>query len=45
MLFAATSSKEVNTQMLKWQIRYLKAALGVGALVALLVGSGAGMRW
>jgi hypothetical protein len=31
--------------MIRWRIAYIKAAIALGALSALFVGSGAGMRW
>ncbi len=31
--------------MVRWNLSVLKIALAVGAFSALLIGSGAGMRW
>jgi hypothetical protein len=31
--------------MVRWNVSILKIALAVGAFSALLIGSGAGMRW
>jgi len=37
-------SKEV-THMVRWRIRYIKAAIALGGFAALLVDAGAGLRW
>ena len=37
-------SKEV-THMVRWQIRYIRAAIALGGFAALLVDAGAGLRW
>ena len=31
--------------VIRWQTAYVKAAIALGALSALLIGAGAGMRW
>jgi hypothetical protein len=42
--FAVRRFKEVNA-MMRWQVRFGRALLGLGAVLALVVGSGAGTRW
>jgi hypothetical protein len=37
-------SKEV-THMVRWNIRYVRAIVALGAFAALLVDAGAGLRW
>jgi hypothetical protein len=44
MCVRAAISKEV-THMVRWRIRYIKAAIALGAFAALLVDAGAGLRW
>jgi hypothetical protein len=31
--------------MIRWRLAYIRATIALGALAALFVGSGAGMRW
>jgi hypothetical protein len=40
----AAISKEV-THMLRWNVRYVRALVALGAFAALLVDAGAGLRW
>jgi hypothetical protein len=31
--------------MMRWQFRYLRVAIVLGAFLALMISAGAGMRW
>lgn len=31
--------------MMRWKVRYARTLIGLGAILALVVGSGAGTRW